>query len=141
MLCNLLNTIYGRDTRSAQVLNILFSGLWVIGLSLHTTGIVLLDLPSIMLSGVNDLLLVATISTLFSAIGLVTKGRRHQVIKFFGISLGAVLQGVLANGYFTVYPPLEVMLVINLAVVFWFLGALLYITKCEGFDGRFERKL
>ena len=140
MLCNLLNTIYGRDTRSAQVLNILFSGLWVIGLSLHTLGIVLLDLPSIIQSGVNDLLLVATISTLFSAIGLVTKGRRHQVIKFFGISLGAVLQGVLANGYFTVYPPLEVMLVINLAVVFWFLGALLYITKCEGFDGTYGRK-
>lgn len=137
MLCNLLNTIYGRDTRSAQVLNILFSLLWVIGLALHTTGIVLLDLPSIMLPVVNDLLLVATISTLFSAIGLVTKGRRHQVIKFFGISLGAVLQGVLANGYFTVYPPLEVMLVINLAVVFWFLGALLYIAKCEGFDGNY----
>lgn len=92
-----------------------------------------------MLPVVNDLLLVATISTLFSAIGLVTKGRRHQVIKFFGISLGAVLQGVLANGYFTVYPPLEVMLVINLAVVFWFLGALLYIAKCEGFDGNYLR--
>ena len=139
MLCNLLNTIYGRDTRSAQVLNILFSGLWVIGLALHTTGIVLLDLPSIMLPVVNDLLLVATISTLFSAIGVVTKGRRHQVIKFFGISLGAVLQGVLANGYFTVYPPLEVMLVINLAVVFWFLGALLYIAKCEGFGENYLR--
>ena len=140
MLCNFLNAIYGRDTRSAQVLNIIFSGLWVIGLSLHTLGIVLLDLPSIIQSGVNDLLLVATISTLFSAIGLVTKGRRHQVIKFFGISLGAVLQGVLANGYFTVYPPLEVMLVINLAVAFWFLGALLYIAKCEGLDGICTRK-
>ena len=137
MFCSLLNSIYGRDTRSAQVLNILFSGLWVIGLSLHTTGIVLLDLPSIMIPSVNDLLLVATISTLFSASGLMTKGKRHQVLKFFGLSLGAVLQGVLANGYFTVYPPLEVMLVINLAVVFWFLGALLYITKCEGFDGKF----
>lgn len=34
MLCNFLNAIYGRDTRFAQVLNIIFSGLWVIGLSL-----------------------------------------------------------------------------------------------------------
>ena len=140
MLCNFLNAIYGRDTRSAQVLNIIFSGLWVIGLSLHTLGIVLLDLPSIMLSGINDLLVVASLSTAFSAIGLVAKGRQHQVLKFFGLSLGAVLQGVLANGYFTVYPPLEVMLVINLAVVFWLLGALLYITKCEGFDGKFTHK-
>ena len=140
MFCNLLNSIYGRDTRSAQVLNILFSGLWVIGLSLHTTGIVLLDLPSIMIHGVRDLLVVSVASMVFSSIGLVTKGRQHQVLKFFGLSLGAVLQGILANGYFTVYPPLEVMLVINLAVVFWFLGALLYITKCEGFDGKFTRK-
>lgn len=140
MLCNLLNTIYGRDTRSAQVLNILFSGLWVIGLALHSLGVVALDLPEILLTGVRDLFIVAAVSMIFSVLGMLTKGKRHQVIKFFGISLGAVLQGVLANGYFTVYPPLEVMLVINLAVAFWFLGALLYIAKCEGLDGIYTRK-
>lgn len=140
MLCNLLNYIYGRDTRSAQVLNILFSGLWIIGLSLHRLGVIALDLPDILLQGVHDLFIVAAVSTTFSVLGMLTKGKKHQVIKFYGLSLGAVLQGILANGYFTVYPPLEVMLVINLAVVFWFLGALLYITKCEGFDGKFTRK-
>lgn len=140
MLCSFLNTIYGRDTRSAQVLNIIFSGLWAIGLSLHMLGIVLLDLPSIIQSGVEGLLVVTCLATAFSVIGFVTKGRQHQVLKFFGLSLGAVLQGILANGYFTVYPPLEVMLVINLALVFWFLGALLYISRCEGFDGEFTRK-
>lgn len=140
MLCNFLNAIYGRDTRSTQILNIIFSGLWVIGLSLHISGIILLDLPSIMLARVNALLIVACLSMVFSAIGLVTKGRRHQVFKFFGISIGAVLQGVLANGYFTVFPPLEVILVINLTVLFWFVGVLLYIAKCEGFDGKYGRK-
>lgn len=140
MLCNLLNYIYGRDTRSAQVLNILFSSLWVIGLLLHRLGVVALDLPEILLQGVHDLFVVAAVSTIFSVLGMLTKGKKHQVIKFYGLSLGAVLQGILANGYFTVYPPLEVMLVINLAVVFWFLGALLYIAKCEGFDGKFTRK-
>ena len=140
MLCNLLNFLYGRDTRTVQVLNIMFSGFWATVLILHSTDTILIDLPSIMLSGIKSLLVVAVASTLFSSIGLVTKGRQHQVLKFFGLSLGAVLQGILANGYFTVYPPLEVMLVINLAVVFWFLGALLYITKCEGFDGEFTHK-
>lgn len=140
MLCNLLNTIYGRDTRSAQVLNILFSGLWVIGLALHSLGVVALDLPEIMLPSVHDLLIVAAVSMIFSVLGMLTKGRQHQVIKFFGLSLGAVLQGILANGYFTVYPPLEVMLVINLAVAFWFIGALLYIAKCEGLNGIYTRK-
>lgn len=140
MLCNLLNTIYGRDTRSAQVLNILFSGLWVIGLALHSLGVVALDLPEILLTGVHDLFIVAAVSMIFSVLGMLTKGKKHQVIKFYGLSLGAVLQGILANGYFTVYPPLEVMLVINLAVAFWFLGALLYIAKCEGLDGIYTRK-
>lgn len=140
MLCNLLNTIYGRDTRSAQVLNIIFSGLWVIGLSLHSLGVVALDLPAILLPGVHDLFIVAAVSMIFSVLGMLTKGKKHQVIKFYGLSLGAVLQGILANGYFTVYPPLDVMLVINLAVAFWFLGALLYIAKCEGLDGIYTRK-
>lgn len=140
MLCNLLNTIYGRDTRSAQVLNILFSGLWAIGLALHSLGVVALDLPEIMLSSVHDLFIVAAVSMIFSVLGMLTKGKPHQVIKFYGLSLGAVLQGILANGYFTVYPPLEVMLVINLAVAFWFIGALLYIAKCEGLDGIYTRK-
>ena len=140
MLCNLLNTIYGRDPRSAQVLNILFSGLWVIGLALHSLGVVALDLPEIMLPSVHDLLIVAAVSMIFSVLGMLTTGRQHQVIKFFGLSLGAVLQGILANGYFTVYPPLEVMLVINLAVAFWFIGALLYIAKCEGLNGIYTRK-
>lgn len=140
MLCNLLNTIYGRDTRSAQVLNILFSGLWVIGLALHSFGIVALDLPKIMLPSIHDLFIVAAVSMIFSVFGILTKGKKHQVVKFFGLSLGAVLQGILANSYFTVYPPLEVMLVINLAVAFWFVGALLYIAKCEGLDGIYKRK-
>lgn len=140
MLCKVLNTLYGRDTRPAQMLNILFSTMWVVGLSLHLTNVVALDLPAIMLPGVADMLAISVGSLIFSLLGFVTKGQRHQVLKFFGISIGAVLQGILANGYFTMYPPLEVMLVINLVVMFWFLGALLYIARCEGFDGKYTRK-
>ena len=140
MLCDLLIRAYGRDTRSTQVLNILFSGMWVLGLDLHRLGWLQVDIPVIINNNIDGVTIIALLAMGFSILGFVTKGRRHQVLKFFGLSLGAVLQGVLANGYFTVYPPLEVMLVINLAVVFWLLGALLYITKCEGFDGKFTRK-
>lgn len=139
MFCKILQTIYGRDTRSAQMVNILFCGIWAIALWLHSRGTIILALPVVVNHGIFDVIIVALAATVFGVMGLVTKGQRHQVIKFFGISLGAVLQGVLANGYFTVYPPLEVMLVINLAVFFWFLGALLYIAKCEGFDGNYLR--
>lgn len=140
MLCDLLIRAYGRDTRSTQVLNILFSGMWALGLTMHQLGWLMVDIPTIINTNLDSVIAIAFLALGFSILGFVTKGRRHQVLKFFGLSLGAVLQGILANGYFTVYPPLEVMLVINLAVVFWFLGALLYITKCEGFDGKFTHK-
>lgn len=140
MLCNLLNSIYGRDTRSTQVLNILFSGMWALGLAMHQLGWLMVDIPAIINTNLDSVIAIAFLALGFSMLGFATKGRRHQVFKFFGISIGAVLQGVLANGYFTAFPPLEVILVINLTVLFWFVGALLYITKCEGFDGKFGRK-
>lgn len=140
MLCDLLIRAYGRDTRSTQVLNILFSGMWALGLTMHQLGWLMVDIPAIINTNLDSVIAIAFLALGFSMLGFVTKGRRHQVFKFFGISIGAVLQGVLANGYFTAFPPLEVMLVINLTVLFWFVGALLYIAKCEGFDGKFGRK-
>lgn len=140
MLCDLLIRAYGRDTRSTQVLNILFSGMWALGLTMHLFGWLMVDIPDIINTNLDGVIAIAFLALGFSMLGFVTKGRRHQVFKFFGISIGAVLQGVLANGYFTAFPPLEVILVINLTVLFWFVGALLYIAKCEGFDGKYGRK-
>lgn len=140
MLCDLLIRAYGCDTRSTQVLNILFSGMWVLGLGLHRLGLLQVDIPVIVNNNIDGVTIIALLAMGFSILGFVTKERRHQVFKFFGISIGAVLQGVLANGYFTAFPPLEVILVINLTVLFWFVGALLYIAKCEGFDGKYGRK-
>lgn len=138
MVCYWLNRIYGRDSHSTQVINFLLSTLWAVGLALHLLCIVQLDIPSYIDSRAPQFLGFSVASALFSLLGMMTTRKAHQVIKFFGISLGAVLQGILANGYVSAYPPLETMLVINLAVLFWFLGALLYISRCEGFDGRYS---
>lgn len=140
MLCKILKSVYGRDTRSAQVVNILFTGIWLAMLWLHHRAVFTLDLPKAIQYGIADVIIVALLATVFSVVGLATTGKRHQVFKFFGLSLGAVFYGILANGYFTAYPPLDMMLVICLALVVWFVGGLLYIVRCEGLDGKFTAR-
>lgn len=140
MLCKILKSVYGRDTRSAQMVNILFTGVWLAMLLLHHRTMITLDLPTVIQLGIVDVIIVALLATMFSVVGLTTTGKRHQVFKFFGLSLGAVFYGILANGYFTAYPPLDMMLVICLALVVWFVGGLLYIVRCEGLDGRFTAR-
>lgn len=140
MFCKILQTIYGRDTRSAQVVNILLCGVWVIALWLHSYGMIILALPTVVQHSIYDVAIVAVTATVFGAMGLVTKGQRHQVLKFFGISLGALFFGILANGYFSAYPPLDMMLVICLSLVVWLVGGLLYIVSCEGIDGKFTAR-
>ena len=139
-ICRFLQSIYGRDTRAAQVINILLSGLWAITLYLHSRSFLLLELPETVQGCLTDTLIMALLATIFGVVGLVTKGRRHQIFKFFGLSLGAVFYGVLANGYFSAYPPLEMMLVICVALVVWFSGGLLYIVQCEGLDGKYTSR-
>lgn len=139
MLCKFLHRIYGRDTRSAQVVNISWSGVWAIVLWLHSQQIVTLKLPNILEQSLTDVMLVAILASMFSIMGLVTKGKRHQVLKFFGLSLGAVFYGILANGFFSAYPPLDMMLAMCLFLVVWFALGLLYILRCEGIDGTYKR--
>lgn len=140
MFCKILQTVYGRDTRSAQMVNILLCGLWAITLWLHSQGTIILALPAVIGQGVYDVAIVAITATIFSTMGLVTKGQRHQVLKFFGLSLGALFFGILANGYFSAYPPLDMMLVVCLSLVVWLVGGLLYIVRCEGIDGKFTAR-
>lgn len=139
MLCKFLHRIYGRDTRSAQVVNISWSGVWAMVLWLHSQQIVTLKLPNILEQSLTDVMLVAILASMFSIMGLVTKGKRHQVLKFFGLSLGAVFYGILANGFFSAYPPLDMMLAMCLFLVVWFALGLLYILRCEGVDGTYKR--
>lgn len=134
-VCKMLRLVYGRDTRSAQVVNVLLSGTWAIMLYLHQIKVLLLDIPESIVDGITGSITMAALASVFSVIGLLTCGKRHQVFKFFGLSLASVFYGILANGYFSAYPPLEMMLVICVALVLWFVGGLFYIVRCEGIDG------
>lgn len=135
-VCRLLTLVYGRDTRSTQVFNLLSSLIWLVLLLLHIKGTVTLSLPVLVAESITDTIYLAIGSLAFAVFGMVTHGRTHQVFKFFGLSLGAVLQGALANGYFKAYPPLDMMLIVCLSLLLWYVGALYYIIRCEGLYGK-----
>lgn len=80
------------------------------------------------------LLLVATATVVFGVIGLVTRGRPHQVFKSFGLMLGALAQAILANGYVSKYPPLDMQMVVCTGLSIWYLLAVFYVFKCEGIN-------
>lgn len=129
------NKIYGRDTRPTQILNVTLCVVWAVMLLLHSHKVLILAIPEPIQHRIGDVVFFAMLSGFFAVLGFMTKGAKHQVFKFFGLSLGAVVQGILANGYFTAYPPLDMMLVVCLAVLTWLFGALIYILRCEGLNG------
>lgn len=141
MLCKILRSIYGQDTRAAQMVNVFMSSVWAFLLSLQYMGWIILDTPSMLNSSMPRIIAIAVLAVVFTVLGFLTSGKQHQVFKCFGLSLGAVFYGILTNGYVSIYPPLDMMLVVCLSISIWFTGGLLYIIRCEGLDGAHSIKL
>lgn len=139
-ICATLNAVYGRDTRSAQVMNIFLCVIWGGSIWLHDAELIVVDMPPILCAKHANIIYISAIAMLFSFLGFISSGKRHQVFKFFGLSVGTLLQAILANAYFSAYPPLKMILVIIILVLVWQLGALSYIIRCEGLDGKFKRR-
>lgn len=134
MLCAVLTTLFGRDTRPTQVINVVVSVLWLIAFALYVSDCVAVELPLQVTTHVDTLSYMVGASVLFGLVGLLTKGRPHQVFKSFGLVLGALSQAVLANGYVTEFPPLDMQIVVCTGLSVWFLLAVFYVFKCEGID-------
>lgn len=134
MVCAFLSMLYGRDTRHAQVINVVVSALWVVAFWLHTHSYLAIKIPTPLATHSTTVLCLLIATLLFGSVGLYTKGRPHQVFKAFGLVLGALSQAVLANGYVTEYPPLDMQIVVCTVLSIVFLLAVFYIFKCEGID-------
>lgn len=134
MFCKLLSVLFGRDTRPAQVINLTVSLFWVLALQLQNNNIIAIELPAPIILNSFVLSIGLGVAALFSILGLVTTGRTHQVFKAFGMALGALTQAILANGYVTEFPPLDMQIVVCTGLSVWYLLAVFYIFKCEGID-------
>ena len=136
MLCSVLTTMFGRDTRPTQFINVVVSLAWSLALLLHTIGSVAIELPAPIANKHEPIMYFMVATIVFGVIGLATQGRTHQVFKSFGLILGALSQAILANGYVTEFPPLDMHIVVCSGLSVWFLLAVFYIFKCEGIDER-----
>lgn len=134
MFCKILSALFGRDTRPAQVINLTVGLFWVLALQLQNNNIIAIELPAPIILNSFVLSIGLGIAALFSILGLVTTSRPHQVFKAFGMALGALTQAILANGYVTEFPPLDMQIVVCTGLSVWYLLAVFYIFKCEGID-------
>lgn len=135
MRCEILYALYGRDTRPAQVLNVLTSTLWLFAILSQFHGIVLVQLPTLVLSQWALIGTICSVAIIFGLAGFITKGKQHQIFKSFGLLVGSVVQLIFANSYVSAYPPLDMMLFVSTGLGLWFLFAVYYVTRCEGLNG------
>lgn len=134
MSCSFLYIIFGRDTRPTQVINVVVSIFWAIALALHTYGYMQVELPHQVEVYSVALLRIIVATVFFGVIGLFTCGRPHQLFKSFGLVLGALTQAILANGYVSQFPPLDMQMVICAGLSIWYLLAVFYVFRCEGIN-------
>lgn len=134
MACAILSLMYGRDTRPAQILNTLVSVLWVVLLLIQAFNIEAVNIPVSIQSQIATGIWLCALAVVFAMLGLLTHGRPHQIFKTFALLLGALHQAIIANGYATEYPPLDIQLVVSTVLSVWFMLAVLYVLRCEGIN-------
>lgn len=132
MLCSVLHGLYGRDTRSAQILNLVTAMWWIVATGLTMADILTFDLPSALSVSLYMSLAINGLIVLFGGGALALDGRPKQVSKSFALITGALWHAILANMYVSQYPPLSMMMCVSVVLSLWFVGAVIFIAKCEG---------
>lgn len=133
--CKILTKVYGRDTRPVQWLNLITAVVWVaIALGDYTKWLSVF-LPSTLAMILPQAVVVFGLVVVFTLCNFITDGRIHQITKAFGFALGGLANIILANSYFTVYPPLDPMLLFCVVLSVWLFGAVFFILQCEGING------
>lgn len=136
----MLKYVYGRDTRPIQWVNVILSFLWVVVMLSERLSLIPINIPNPIRQEFEALFILACATILFAVIGFATVKRAHQVIKTFALLCGALMWAVIANGYVSAYPPLDMMLFVSTALSLWFFFAVFYVVKCEGLNGSTTRK-
>lgn len=140
MLCKLLTTLYGRDTRPVLVGSIIINLLLAVAVLLNGSRCVDFILPQAL---EHDGTMFLTLSVTTAVIGWLApwpENGSRQTFKSFTYLASAVVQIILANGYVSDSPPLSLMLLVSSALALWFFGAAVYVLKCEGLDGNYTRR-
>ena len=132
----LLILLFGKGTRSVQVINLSANIIWFILLTLPTFNIISVDVPEKLWNEAYYPHILTGLSILFSLIGFVSEKDKRQLFKTAGLIFGSLVQAIIASFYISAYPPFEPMLIVCSMLSMWFLGAVMYIAYVEGMDGK-----
>ena len=135
MECLILSKFYGRDTRAVLVGSIAINSILLLAVLSNFLNFLDFSLPKALEAEPISFISLAIASIITGALAPVSKGYSKQMFKSFTFVSSAVIQIIFANGYVTDYPPLSLMLLVSSALAIWYLGAALYVLKCEGLDG------
>ena len=135
MKCSILSKFYGRDTRAVLVGSIAINGILLLAVMSNFFGFLDFSLPKSLEPEPISFIYIAIASIVVGALAPISKGYRKQMFKSFTFLSSTVVQVIFANGYVTDYPPLSLMLLVSSALALWYLGAAVYVLRCEGLDG------
>lgn len=140
MICKVLHTFYGRDTRPVQWLNFYLSLVWLcVAIGGYTSWYVITLPPATakVLTNITPLFMLVVVFTLCN---FLTTGKAHQISKAFSFALGGLANLITANSYVTAYPPLDPMLIISVVLGSWVFCAVFFVLQCEGINGASRTK-
>lgn len=135
MICKVLHTFYGRDTRPVQWLNLNLSLVWLcIALGEYTSWYTV-TLPVHTAEILTNITLLFALVVAFTLCNFFTVGKAHQISKAFSFALGGLANLIIANSYVTAYPPLDPTLIVSIVFGSWVFGAVFFVLQCEGING------
>lgn len=140
MLCRILTTLYGRDTRPVLIGAIVINVLLAMAVVLNAVGCVDFTLPHALEQDSTMFICLSVGTALVGWLAPVPENGNRQMFKSFTYMASSVIQVILANGFVTDSPPLSLMLLVSSALALWFFGAAVYVLKCEGLDGNYTKR-
>ena len=132
MICKILTSLYGVNTRAAQVLSVVIGLIWCALIALADHFNVPIDLPVKVINGQLGSRYIILASIIFSSIAFMCNGKRKQRFKVFGLLLSSLFHAVIASAYIAEFPPLEPLVVICTMISIWLLSAVYFVIRCEG---------
>ena len=135
MKCSILSKFYGRDTRAVLVGSIAINGILLLAVMSNFFSFLDFSLPKSLEAEPISFIYIAIASIVVGALAPISKVYRKQMFKSFTFLSSTVVQVIFAKGYVPDSPPLSLMLLVSSALALWYLGAAVYVLRCEGLDG------
>ena len=126
----ILKYLYGVNTRNVRIYNLGFHSIWLVFCISHIYGIIKIDLPNTFEPKYNSLiwLMLACLVTSIASMPI-SRCKNRDLYKYISLLLGALIEFIIAYKYVTIYPPLNLMVIVSTCLGFWFLGGALFVKQ------------